>query len=393
MKPAVPAAGLHSYQARDVVNAPHIKARIQERSLARGDTPEISAWLGNHFYRHIVGNMVAEPPAVQSLLSQQDLLRLMPQDRPDWALKRLPHMPPPGDAASGLWWIDPDSRAVLQLETRLTEFLGSRVGTSLEGKLQRINCPQALARWTLEHLAMQKRQAAGHYTHQPQAVKALLPTANGVFVEFLGTSPQLRQEMAYESQQMGHCVGQFGNRKELRGGYGENYASACQKGTMRLFSLRTAAGQPRITVNAYVQADGRLRIEQIKGKQNRAPVARYVPDVLELLNHLPLDESWPDDAQAMGLVRLPDALLDLAQQAPWKAIGELAQEKEQLWLMQQHPECLRQLPALQPLAQWMALARQEGASVKELEKMELTPALHDTLALARQRGTSQAGRA
>lgn len=386
VKATSPAASALGYQARDVVNALQIKARIQARSAQRGDSPEIAAWLANHFYRYVVGNLAAPAPAVQGLTSQNALLQQMGDASPPWALQRLPAISPPGQTEAVLWWVDPDSPAVRQLEARLTEFLDSRAGTSLEGKLQRINAPQALARWTLEHLAFAQRKAAGHYDHQPQAVQGLLRTAHGTFVELLAASPQLRAEMAFESQEMGHCLGQFEHRTSLRGGYGERYASACQKGQMRLFSFRTGNGQPRITINAYVQANGLLKIEQIKGKQNRPPIARYQEDVLQLLNHLPLDEDLPDDAQAMGLVRLPDALLALnAQQGPWTAIADVTQEDQQLWLMQHHPALMPQLTALQPLPQWMALARQESMSSKALEKMELTPALRDTLAFTRQR--------
>lgn len=386
--PSAPAHAL-AYLARDVVNAPQIKARIQARSAHRGDSPEIAAWLVNHFYRYVVGNLQASPPAVQGLKQQDELQRLLGDASPAWALQRLPAVAPPDQAQAGLWWVDPDSRAVLQLEARLCEFLGSRTGTSLEGKLQRINAPQALARWTLEHLAFKQRQTSGHYDHQPSAVQAVLRTPNGVFVEFLGDAPALRTEMAFESQEMGHCVGQFGDRKHLNGGYGEHYASACQKGQMRLFSFRTGKGQPRITINAFVQSDGRLRIEQIKGKQNRPPIARYQGDVLQLLNHLPLDEELPDDAQAMGLVRLPTALLTpRTLQQPWQAVADVEEENQQLWLMQHHPELMPQLRTLHPLAQWMALARQDSLSAKALEKIPLSPALHDTLALARQRQRS-----
>lgn len=378
--------GLLGYSPRDVANAPHIKARIQARSAARADSADIAAWLSNHFYRHVVGNVQAPPPAVQPLHSQEDLRAQMGTHSPAWALQRLPMLPPDTPGQAALWWVDPDSRHVLQLEERLLEFLGSRTGTSLEGKLQRINAPQALARWTLEHLAFEKRKATGQIDHQPDAVQAVLRTPNGIFVEFRPDSPQLRTEMAFESQEMGHCVGQFSDRQRLRGGYGERYANACHKGQMRLFSFRTGQGQPRITLNAFVQPSGLLQIEQIKGKQNRPPIARYLPDVLQLLNHLPLDAQLPDDAIAMGLVRLPDHLLDLgAQPTPWKTVAALHSESEQLWLMQQHPQFLHLLPSLQPLAQWMALARNEGQALKALGKQPLTDAVQATLSLARQR--------
>src|SRR5260370_38069032 len=83
--------------------------------------------------------------------------------------------------------------------------------------------------------------------------------------------------------------------------YGEHYAEACEQGRLRLFSYRTGTAQPRITVSAQVRDDGRLRIDQIKGKQNRPPIARYLADVLALLNHLDTDGEAPADALAMGI--------------------------------------------------------------------------------------------
>ncbi len=44
-----------AYRPRDVVNAPDIKAAIARRSAERGDPADILAWLGNHFFRWVVG--------------------------------------------------------------------------------------------------------------------------------------------------------------------------------------------------------------------------------------------------------------------------------------------------------------------------------------------------
>ena len=66
-----------AYKARDVVNAPAIKQRIKERSAAREDAPDVAAWLGNHFYRHVVGNLQADEPAVQRIADAQQLQELL----------------------------------------------------------------------------------------------------------------------------------------------------------------------------------------------------------------------------------------------------------------------------------------------------------------------------
>ena len=372
----------NAYHARDVVNAPAIKQHIQLRSAERGDAADVAAWLGNHFYRYVVGNLQADEPALRRITNTQQLQELAGLQAPaSWALERLAN-----DALSEIWWIQPDSSTVLAIETRLVEFLSTRKGTSLEGKLQRINCPQALARWTLEHLAFEKKQNSGWVEHSKSAVQGLLRGQHGTFVEFDSKSPHLRQEMAYESQMMGHCVGQFANRKFFSGGYGEHYATGLESGRMRLFSYRTGLAQPRITVNAYVKADGSLQIEQIKGKQNRPPIARYAADVVSLLNYLPLNDEVPEDALVMGIVRRPPEVLQTNPElATWCTVQDLRTDSEQMWLMQQHPRLLPQMNLQSSLMQWMVAARKDAFSHEALDRMSLSPALQQTLLLAKQR--------
>ncbi|CAM3589064.1 hypothetical protein N5K37_23385 [Delftia tsuruhatensis] len=392
------ATAASAYRPRDVVNAPDIKQRIRERSAARGDSQEIAAWLANHFYRHVIGNLDADPPAVQPISTQAELLRLHRRTEPAaWALERLrahaARQPPLQDspaagASAPLWWVEPDSAPLLALESRLLEFLSTRRGTALQGKLQRINCPQALARWTLEHLAFARKSESGWAEHRPGAVRPLLRDQLGVFVEFDSQSPDLRAEMAYESQMMRHCLGQFSARGALRGGYGEHYAEACEQGRLRLFSYRTGTAQPRITVSAQVLDGGRLRIDQIKGKQNRPPIARYLADVLALLNHLDADGEAPADALAMGVVRRPAHLLASGHTGAWCAASELHTEAEQLWLLQAHPALLEQLDIRSPLMQWLVAARRDTVPVPAFERMPRSAALQQSLELARRRAGS-----
>lgn len=380
------ATATSAYLARDVVNAPAIKQRIRERSEQRGDTPEVAAWLANHLVRHVIGNLQADAPAVLRIGDIATLQGLLGRkEPPSWVLERLQRKAAGFDLPD-LWWVDPDAAAVLALESRLVEFLTARKGTSLEGKLQRINCPQALARWTLEHLAFAKKQNTGWVEHCAQAVHGVVRGQHGTFVEFDGKSPQLRQEMAYESQMMGHCVGQFSDRKRFSGGYGEQYADGCERGKMRLFSYRTGSAQPRITINAWVQKNGQLQVEQIKGKQNRPPIARYIPDVVALLNHLSLNDEVPSDALEMGIVRRPPEMLAVQPGLqPWCSVAELHTETEQLWLMQQHPELLPQLDLRSPLMQWMVAARKDSIDPAVMERLPQSPALQQALQLARKR--------
>lgn len=352
------------YAGRDVLNAPAVKAAILRRSQQRADSGELRDWLLNHFYRYAIGNFEAPAPALQRVVSLDQAQVLLAAPVPDWLRRRLRLKA--GVAGAALWWLDPEGELLRACEARLLEFLGARQGTSLQGKLARINCMQALASWQAEHAQFEARTAAGWREHCPAAVRVLWQGEQGCFVELLGDSPWLRAEMAYESQMMRHCLGQFEERQALRGGYGEHYAAACEAGRLRLFSYRTGQGQPRITLSAQV-TDAGLLIEQIKGKQNRPPIARYCADLLAFLNTLPTCDSLSGDAAAMGVVRGAQG---------WCHVSELHDEAAQLRLLHACPALVRGLPQLSPLVQWTVAARQPEL----LQGLSLAPAVAKALA-------------
>ncbi len=340
----------HIYAARDVVNAPEIKASIAKRSALRSDTTDIAAWLGNHFYRQVVGNFKATAPSLIEIKSIEDAhARFNPAPIPDWVRARLRVREA---SAAPLWWVDVNAPKLLELEALLLEFLQSRRGTALEGKLMRVNCPQALALWAQEHAAFEAKAAAGWIEHTPEAVIPVWQGTQGAFVEFAPGSAALRREMAYESQMMRHCLGQFANRKACTGGYGEHYARACEQGTMRLFSYRTLENHPKITISASVKADGTLEIDQIKGKQNRPPIARYQKEVIDFLNTLSTNFFAPPDANAMGLVR---------GRRGWCTLAEVRDEADQISIISNAPALIGQLPAPSALVQWLVAAKMDSA--------------------------------
>lgn len=67
------------------------------------------------------------------------------------------------------------------------------------------------------------------------------------------------EALDFESEYMGHCVG--------KGGYDEGV----KKGTTKIYSIRDERGEPHCTIE--IRGND---IEQIKGKQNKAPVHKYV---------------------------------------------------------------------------------------------------------------------
>lgn len=345
-----------AYGARDVVNAPALKLAIARRSAQRGDAPEVAEWLANHFFRYAVGSLDAPEPALVRIGSNEQARALFGTAAvPQWVTARLGK-----DEGESMWWVAPEGPELLATEAKLVEFLGARQGTALEGKLQRINCRQALALWSTEHAAFEAKSAAGWREHQPDAVATRWEGEAGQVVELLGSNPLLRAEMAFESQVMRHCLGQFSDRRQLRGGYGEHYAAACEAGKMRLFSYRGRNGQAHITISAHVMADGRLQLEQIKGKHNRPPVQRYHGELLAFLRSVDSDVHTPPDALSMGMVRLPSG---------WAMVEDARDEADQLFVAHHFPVLFQRLPAPSVLAQWIAAAR----APEQLQGMALHP--------------------
>ncbi|WP_417066701.1 PcfJ domain-containing protein [Niveibacterium terrae] len=333
-----------AYAGRNALNAAELRSVIDARSAVRGDPQAIRAWLLNHFWRHWVANF--EP--AQPIATLEDAQRLMPgASLPDWLFKRL-EAPQACDSAP-LVWLDPAEPAALLLEARLVEFLSSRQGTSLDGKLARINCPQALSLWEKEHDQMQARLDRGWRQSDERALRTLLEVPEGRFVEFLADSPLLRAEMAYESYLMRHCVGQFSNRKALTGGYGEQYAQAIEQGKLRIISLRDRNGQPHITISLTMRGNAAPRVDQVKGKQNRPPISRYVDALIRVLNLIGTDMETPNDCLNIGIVRT---------ETGWQRLEEIADPLVQARFVSRYPHTFSMLRSPGALAQWITAARQ-----------------------------------
>ncbi|MBC2657249.1 hypothetical protein H7A76_17575 [Pseudomonas sp. MSSRFD41] len=339
-----------SYAARNLLNADEIKRGIKQRSQARKDEAAVQSWLLNHFYRHLAGNF--EP--ARRIHDLDDAAQVLGSTGlPAWVAGYFSAAKAQeADAcasAAPLVWIDPAQPQLLAQEARLVEFLVSRKGTALEGKLDRINCPQALALWEKEHAQMAARVDQGWRQSSADALQVTVTCAEHTWVEMRSDSPLLRAEMAFESYVMRHCLGQFANRRALTGGYGERYAEAVEQQAMRVFSLRDAQGQPHITVSLIVQGSGALTVEQVKGKQNRPPVERYFHDLLLFLNTLGTDQQTPDDCIAIGVVRT---------ETGWLHIAEVSEPEAQTRLVSRYPQLFSRLDSPSPMVQWLVAARQ-----------------------------------
>ncbi|PMS14936.1 hypothetical protein C0Z18_29655 [Trinickia dabaoshanensis] len=335
------------YAPRNALNADALKAAIAARSRTRGDNDAVRSWLLNHFYRHVVANFEPARP-IESIDDARDALG--GTSIPAWVQARFA-VPRTAahDAPAPVVWVDPAAPQLLVLEARLVEFLESRTGTSLDGKLDRINCPQALALWEKEHARIAARLERGWRESQPDALVELLNTPSGRFVEFRHDCALLRAEMAFETYVMRHCLGQFADRQALTGGYGERYAEAIEAKRLRLVSFRDKQGQPHITISLIVRAGGKPKVEQVKGKQNRPPIARYIDDLLACLNALDTNDATPPDCIAIGIVRT---------ESGWGRIENVRDAASQAKLIGRYPQLFPRLAAPAPVVEWLVAARQ-----------------------------------
>lgn len=347
-----------AYGPRNVLNAPEIKKAIQYRSVQRQDSPAVKAWLENHFFRHIVANLVSnEPEVIEIKTLEQARQYLNISTSPEWLTNQFQTnhshrsvsyaQVKSHSSSQAIWWIDPAGGLLLQLEQRLLEFLNSRQGSSLEGKLDRVNCPQALAIWSAEHTQFENSQYSGWREHSDDAVRLMMPLPDAGLYELLASSPHFRSELVYESQYMRHCLGRFQDIHAFKGGYGEHYASLCEQGKMRIFCYRTGQHHPKITISGWVNEQGQLSLDQIKGKQNIAPVAKYHHHLLQILNYLPCDLTTPADALAIGLVRLP---------SEWKFISDIRDETEQAFVAMKYPQLCHFIQEPCAWVQWLIAA-------------------------------------
>ena len=96
----------------------------------------------------------------------------------------------------------------------------------------------------------------------------------------------------FESEYMGHCVGS--------GGYDNGVAD----GTTQIYSIRDERGEPHVTFEVRGNS-----IKQVKGKQNKCPVAKYMPAVQAFVhaNNFDID----GDIKNTGLIKQDGKYYDI----------------------------------------------------------------------------------
>ena len=93
----------------------------------------------------------------------------------------------------------------------------------------------------------------------PPAERVLHVFPDGAYIQEL-----LPSEIPPEGRAMRHCLG----GKE----YGPGYIRAVRRKEIKIISIRTAAGRPKMTMEVAIDEDGKpVRVKQISGKSNRLP--------------------------------------------------------------------------------------------------------------------------
>ncbi|MGO4261747.1 DUF1266 domain-containing protein [Lysobacter sp. TAB13] len=332
--------------ARDVINADKIRAAIARRSRGRHDHADIARWLQTHFFRWAINSFEHVLP-VRSIEGWRTCIG--EPSPPAWFLSKL------AAAGAPMIYIDPEHHLLRDREARMVEFFHARLGSRLAGKFHRITFADAEAAWSKDHERMQRRSKRGWWPSQPHALAEVVATPHGRFVELRAIGQTLRGELAYESFHMQHCLGQFAQRDRLEGGYGEHYAHGCEQGRIRLFSLRDPNNGPHVTVS-LIEDLGEWSLDQVKGKQNTIPDAKYASDVLCLLNAV-----RPRDIGSLDLSRLGIVAQNEGDEVAYVAFADLRDAARRHALLGAFPHLLAQHPQPDPFAQWLALAG--GAAV------------------------------
>lgn len=242
----------------NVLNMKDVDAFIAEHIPPNAD-PRIAQFFQRNLRRWLINNDEFHQQVVD-----------VPDDAPAWA----------HEAA------DKDMLVSFQPNAGLNDFV-SHLGDALTeiatveprllDRLARLD-PIGVRNLTDEFYARRRSQAVT-VTHMP-GEKPLIEYPDGArWIEL--TTPEC---MEYEGNLMGHCVGSI-------------HRDHVGTGTNRYFSYRDAKNEPHITAHARGS-----ELQEIKGKRNQPPVAKYIPRVVEFLNKLGFS-NFPFDLQNTDIIR------------------------------------------------------------------------------------------
>jgi hypothetical protein len=254
------------------------------------------------------------------------------------------------------YFIDITHPDFLDTLTSCVEFLSSRE-ERLIPKFPRMTVPHVLKKHQEEHLRIQEKKKKFIET-SGEGTEEVFRFENLHVVKLLHDHPELPLEMARESALMQHCLGRFTNVEKAEGGYGSYYHNLIKNQEITLYSLRDEKNMPHATIS-FMRKHGKLWLEQIKGKQNLAPVARYVPASVAFFNHIGVEHDYHQDCLAMDVVFI---------QGKSQQLSKITDEATQQRLIAYNPSFINKLPNPSQSSHWLASLR----NTKEMDQLENT---------------------
>ena len=294
-----------SYQGRPVPKQQGIHGEFESADYVLSHTDEIARGILNQYIKHRVREYILrqgnEPAFVPVDANKTDL--------PDWAKDVLSH----GDAVyefDGARMSDKLKDEITTVRDYLYDIATTyvdKVGTTAKNTKRKPKIRYDFLKTNNEYQTFEMALVAAHVWHEKIAAgleqrlkskKILEKSLQGA--EFVMELPgnmaayKLTTSAAldFEGEYMGHCVG--------RGGYDDGVAD----GTMQIYSIRDERGEPHVTFEVHGNS-----IEQVKGKQNKRPVAKYMPSVQAFVqvNNFDID----GDAKNTGLIKQDGKYYDI----------------------------------------------------------------------------------
>jgi PcfJ-like protein len=218
-----------------------------KQAMERARTPRVQQYIGKNL-----------PPYIKksynrtTAVTTAELYNIMPHP-PEWAQKAAEK----GELANAI------------LDDQLFETINGVIDYLESDEGQKIN----LARYPLSTAIIQSSRWHQSLANQTTTTNNVTAESQHVLKTYTNGYSWVKllkpDALDYESSCMGHCVG--------RG----SYDSGVAKGTTTIVSFRDANNQPHVTVEITNN-----QVEQIKGKQDKTPVDKYRPYVLDLLNNV-----------------------------------------------------------------------------------------------------------
>lgn len=89
--------------------------------------------------------------------------------------------------------------------------------------------------------------------------------------------------------------------KTLQNCIGRNYtADTCRDRNEVILVLRDKNGNSSVALRAALRSNNRWSVQEMKGKQNRPPIGKYMPPVIKLINKMNMDVTNTWDLEAAG---------------------------------------------------------------------------------------------